>query len=781
MHILKNTSLGLSACLLLLSQPTTAKADDADDNLGLEEIVVTAQKREESLSDVPISIVALSGQELSSMNIYKMEDLQYKVPNLQINETGVNTQIFIRGIGTGTNQGFEQSVGMYVDGVYYGRAQLIRQPIFDMQRVEVLRGPQGILFGKNSIAGAISYTTAKPTGEFDSYARADYDWDHNATLFEAMVNGGNDTFAGRLTVRKYDDDGWIKNVTSGKHEPRRDDFAIRGQLLWNPSDDLDMTLKYEHQEFDTKGRQVEIIEDGPAIAGPFTGATYTQILGLLGYPDAIVDAKLNNIRSVDGTDFSDNKVNNATFTLNYAWGDNTLTAISSYMDYEYSERCQCDFTSAPIFYSDLYEKYSQFSQEIRLVSPGGETIDWLAGVFYQGGDIDYSDIIPIPGNSILGLLSPALQVVLNTGPARTFTQDSDLFAAFAQAKWNISDNWAMTFGGRWTTETKKAAKELNIVNTITGENMPDFPDSASSAVWQGAFKVYSEQFMGHAAAGERTESKFLPMVRAEWRPNDASMYYASYTNGYKAGGFDVRSNNDFSFEFENEDADSYEIGGKFSYWDGRAETNIAIYRTDYDNLQIGQYDGVLGFNVGNVKETRVQGVEIDGRMLLTDGLTWSYALAYLDFEYKDFENANCYARETPTGDVVDGVQMCSRTGGVGQYAPEWTAYTSLDWVTPINSDWDFRIKGDLSYSDEQNVHSNLDPKYGIDSFIMMDLRLAVSNNNWDIAILGKNITDENFLSYVANVPLSSGTFGTNSFYGFNTRERSWWLQVAWRY
>jgi len=783
MHLLGRINVGLTVSLLLASAPAIAQSEDKTESTGmLEEIVVTAQKRVETLQDVPISIVALSGDTIQELNIYKMEDLQLKVPNLQMTESGISTQIYIRGIGSGNNQSFEQSVGMYVDGIYYGRAQLIRQPIFDIERVEVLRGPQGILFGKNSIAGAVAYTTAQPSGEFSSYLRAEYDWDHNATLLEGMVNGGSDTLAARISVRKFDDDGWIYNVFEDRDEPSRDDFAIRGQLRWEPTINLDMNLKIEHQEFNTKGRQLEIIEDNPAIPGsPIPGATYAQILAALGHPLGIPEAELNNRRSADGGDFSDNEVNNATFTLNYAWGDNTLTAITGWMEYEYSDLCDCDYTGAPVFTVPLDEEYEQFSQEIRLASPGGATLDWLVGVFYQDSDLDFSDAIRVPQNSVLGLLDPALGFILNTQAARSFNQTSELFAAFGQATWNFNDNWALTVGARWTTEEKIALKQVNIQDLETGANVPDFPDSLAPAVYFGAFDIWSEQMLGHNVNGKRTEDAFLPLLRMEWRPNDSSMWYVSGSSGFKAGGFDARSNNIFSFEFENEDATTYEFGGKFSYWDGRAETNFALYLTNYDDLQISQFDGTLGFNVGNVKDTRVQGIEVDGRLLITDGLTWTYALAYLDHEYKDFENANCYNGEVPNGDVVDGVALCSRTGQSGQYTPEFTAYTSLDWIVPISSNWDLRLKGDLSYTDEQNVHVNLDPKYVIDAFTIIDLRVSVANENWDLALLGKNVTNEDFLTYVNNVPLSGSTFGTNTFYSFNIRERSWWVQLAWHY
>jgi len=783
MRLLGRINVGLTVSLLLASAPAIAQSEDKTESTGmLEEIVVTAQKRVETLQDVPISIVALSGDTIQELNIYKMEDLQLKVPNLQMTESGISTQIYIRGIGSGNNQSFEQSVGMYVDGIYYGRAQLIRQPIFDIERVEVLRGPQGILFGKNSIAGAVAYTTAQPSGEFSSYLRAEYDWDHNATLLEGMVNGGSDTLAARISVRKFDDDGWIYNVFEDRDEPSRDDFAIRGQLRWEPTINLDMNLKIEHQEFNTKGRQLEIIEDNPAIPGsPIPGATYAQILAALGHPLGIPEAELNNRRSADGGDFSENEVNNVTFSLNYAWGNNTLTAITGWMEYEYSDLCDCDYTGAPVFTVPLDEEYEQFSQEIRLASPGGATLDWLVGVFYQDSDLDFSDAIRVPQNSVLGLLDPALGFILNTQAARSFNQTSELFAAFGQATWNFNDNWALTVGARWTTEEKIALKQVNIQDLETGANVPDFPDSLAPAVYFGAFDIWSEQMLGHNVNGKRTEDAFLPLLRMEWRPNDSSMWYVSGSSGFKAGGFDARSNNIFSFEFENEDATTYEFGGKFSYWDGRAETNFALYLTNYDDLQISQFDGTLGFNVGNVKDTRVQGIEVDGRLLITDGLTWTYALAYLDHEYKDFENANCYNGEVPNGDVVDGVALCSRTGQSGQYTPEFTAYTSLDWIVPISSNWDLRLKGDLSYTDEQNVHVNLDPKYVIDAFTIIDLRVSVANENWDLALLGKNVTNEDFLTYVNNVPLSGSTFGTNTFYSFNIRERSWWVQLAWHY
>ena len=772
---------GIVAAVILSG--TTASAQETEATGMLEEVIVTSQKREQTLQEVPISIVAISGDKIREANVYKMEDLQLMVPNLQMTESGISTQIYIRGIGSGNSQGFEQSVGMYVDGIYFGRQQLIREPIFDLQRVEVLRGPQGILFGKNAIAGAVAYTTAQPTQEFGGYVRAEYDWEHDATLIEAVINGGlTDTFSVRVAARKFDDEGWLTNNTEQSDGPQRDDGAIRAAFRWDATDTLDMTLKFQRSEFDTEDRQLQIIQDDPALPGfPIPGATYAQILGFIGAPQAIPEAELNEFRASDGQDFSFNEVDNVTFTLNWDLGNNVLTAVTGWLSYELDENCDCDFTGGSVFTAELNEKYDQFSQEIRLVSPGGETLDWIIGGFYQKGEMDFIDAIIAPPDSVLGNANPALVPLLNTFATRTFTQDSELWAVFGQGTWNFNDSWALTFGARWTTEDKEGERILSIKDLSSGNVLPNFPESIAPAVWTGFLAIQNEQFTGHNVSGTRDEDAFLPLLRLEYRPSGDQMYYLSASEGFKAGGYDPRSNNVNSFAFENEEARSYELGGKFIYAGGRAETNIAFYYTDYDDLQSSQCEGTLGFNVGNAKSTRVQGVELDGRLLSTDGLTWTSALAYLNHKYRDFENANCYSREVPDGDIVDGVPLCSRSGDRGQYTPKWTAYTSLEYFHPVGTNWDFQITGDLSYSSKQNTHVNLDPQYEIDSLTFVDLRVAFFNENWVLAVLGQNLTGEEFLTYVGNVPLSGTAFGTNTFYGFTTRERSYWAQATYRF
>ena len=267
----------------------------------------------------------------------------------------------------------------------------------------------------------------------------------------------------------------------------------------------------------------------------------------------------------------------------------------------------------------------------------------------------------------------------------------------------------------------------------------------------------------------------------QWNASDDTMYYANYSRGFKAGGFDARANNPFSFEFEDEETDSFELGMKSLLADGRAEINAALFFTDYEDLQVSQFDGALGFNVGNANETQVRGIEIDGRFAISEALTLSYAYSYLDFEFKDFRNGNCYNYQTPNGDVVNGIPLCNFTGLRGQYTPSSNLSLFFDYTRSLGNNLDFFSNLNLNYSGSQNIHDNLDPQYKIDSQTRVNLRLGVRNDNWHFAFVGKNLTDEDVLTYAGNVPISASVFGTNTFYAFVDRPRQYALEIGFHY
>jgi iron complex outermembrane receptor protein len=348
---------------------------------------------------------------------------------------------------------------------------------------------------------------------------------------------------------------------------------------------------------------------------------------------------------------------------------------------------------------------------------------------------------------------------------RDYFADSDLWAAYGQVTWNVGDIVRLTLGGRYTSEDKDATRVLNVWDNDTDMVTVN---PVAPLVFAGAFGIQTEQTTGHNLVGALGESVFTPSGSFQWDATDDVMIYGSVSTGFKSGGFDARANNVGSWEFLEEEAIAYEVGIKSTLWDGRAELNVAAFFTDYDDLQIAQFDGVLGFNVGNAAKTEVSGFEIDGRLLLTDTLNLSYAFGFLDHEFKDFQNGNCYNRQAPNGVIGDqGNQLCDYTGFSGQYTPEFTSSLVLDYARPFGRSMTFEAMLAHNYTAEQNVHVNLDPQYDIDGYSLVDARVGIRGERWSLAVLGKNLLDEDdVITYAGNTPLSGSTFGTNTFYGF---------------
>lgn len=768
-----------------VSLAVTAIGASAQESSGprLEEVIVTAQKRVENLQDVPISVAAVTSEKLEKAGIENIEDLTAYLPNIHFTETGFSTQVRIRGIGSDNSQGFEQSVGMYVDGIYYGRAQLFRAPLMDMERAELLRGPQSTLFGKNSIAGALNLTTAKPTDEFEGRVSLSHEVEHAQTEANLVLSGPlTEDLRARLAIRSYDQDGYFTNNVKDQREPQSDELAVRLSVDWDASDDLSLSFKAERDTFDTVGRAIEITQDIPLIEGNFN---YSEVLtNILRQPTG-VDSDVDFVRQADTDEKSDNEINNYTFKAEYALGDYTLTAVTGWLDFNYDEACDCDFTGAEILDLDLNEDYEQISQEIRISSPLDGPVDWIAGIFYQEWDQEFTDQLNISNTNVLtALVGPQLG---NTALNRDFTQESSLISLFGRATWHITDRFHVTLGARYTIEDKDATKDLNIVELSTGSVLDD---SSVAEDYFNNFGVESEQLVGlgeadgHSLSGSRQETPFTPLINVEYDFNDDVLLYASFTSGTKAGGFDPRSNGKAFFEFEEENADAFEIGLKSTVADGRGEVNVSIYRTEYDDLQISQFDGRVGFNASNANETVVQGVEVDGRWAFTDNLTASYGMSYLDFEYEDFRNGNCFSGQTPDGVDLDGngtLDTCDYTGQRGVYTPEFTLNVSFDYHQPLTQDVDFVALLDLQYIDEQQVHVNLDPSAEIDAYTTLSLRVGMETDSWSFAILGKNLLDEYVPSYSANAPLSDTFFATNTHYSFIKRPKTIAMEASYRF
>jgi outer membrane receptor protein involved in Fe transport len=300
----------------------------------LEEIVVTAQQRAQSLQDVPVSVSVISAQKISNAGIVDLESLSAYVPNFSINDAGVSNTITIRGISSGLNAGFEQSVGMYNDGVFYGRAQLARLPLFDLERVEVLRGTQSILFGKNSIAGAVSMISAKPTDEFEGSFTALYEPDAEEEDLRLVLSGPlTDNLRGRLSIMDRRQEGYFKNTTLDRDEQIEEESFIRGTLAWDVTDNVIASLKVSQANFDTEGHNSEVfnsIDNGEA--GSVDHLTVlNSIQSTLGRP--LVDGELDRVRDNNG-DTSESEVNNVTLSIEWALEGLTISSTTAMVGYD---------------------------------------------------------------------------------------------------------------------------------------------------------------------------------------------------------------------------------------------------------------------------------------------------------------------------------------------------------------------------------------------------------------------------------------------------------------
>jgi outer membrane receptor protein involved in Fe transport len=727
----------------------------------LEEVIVTAQKRAQSLADVPISVAAVSGDVIANRNIQSLASLSESVPNLFITESQIDSRIQIRGVQTGANKGFEQSVAMYVDGIYYGRSQLIRLPLMDLDRVEVLRGPQPTLFGKNAIAGAVSVWSATPTDEFEGSITASYEFEQEEPQISGMVSGPlSDNLSGRLVASYREMEGYFTNQVLGSDEPDIDETFVRGTLQWDTTDKLRVSLKGEYAEFNRDGWALEIHTPTDNFSNIYQGPFF-------------VETK-ENYRNESSHSNSENEVHNAVLNIDYQLGEHTLTAITGWVDYDTTELIDVDYSRLDLLDgTNQSEDYEQISQEIRLTSPGGEKIDYIAGVYYHDSELTVTDEVFFGSTFLLTPFAP----LADSNTDRHYTQDATLWSIFAQADINFTDALTLTLGVRYNEEEKDARRRLAIVagptNIGVGIPSPLPPYNNLLELLYGGLNMYA-----HDVKGDRDEDSLDPLVNLQYRFNDEIMTYISYAEGSKAGGYDVRGNSiegdpvavPGTWEFEDESATNYELGAKFSY--DRAELNVALYYTEYDNLQTQIFDGTLNFLVTNASESTVQGVEADGRFLITDNLEMYASAAYLDFEYDSFENGQCAYPQTGT---------CSLTGERAPSTPEWTANFGFNYEANITDSLVFDANLNVDYSDDYLMMANLDKNSGQDSYTTVGAVLGISGNDrsWRASLIGGNLTDERIRVQTGALPLSTTfTGGTGIAYdSIYARPRNYTLKL----
>jgi outer membrane receptor protein involved in Fe transport len=708
----------------------------------LEEIIVTAQKREESLQDVPIAIQAVLGEDLRADGIEKLENLAALVPSLHVSEAFGGDQIFLRGLGPGVNFGFEQAVGQVVDGFFYGRSRFSRLNFLDLERVEVLKGPQGAILGKNTTAGAINITTAKPTREFEAWVGGGYEVEGaEGFVVEGAISGPivADTVAARLAVRHEDKDGFLDNEATGNEDQSRDDISMRASVLFEPGDRFSALLQYAYADIDRPGRNIQVISCSPPLL---------NAIAALGLPE---DCELNETRSVvdthdgvPGFEGQQTEVSTAGLTLNWDFEPFTLTSLTGYAEYEYTDYGNSTYTAIENFMVDIFEDYDQLSQEIRITSKGGGLYDYIAGVFYQEHDLDSSLSLH------LGQVGPNL---LNRNRLTQTFQEGDTLGVFAQFTWHLNEQWDLTLEGRYTEEDKEA-RSLQYPTAIYTYG-PQLPGPGSGGPL-GVFNV-------HEVTASRSETDFSPGAVVKWLPNDDAMVYASVRRGFKGGGFDhqLTANQvqaeDGRFDFEEEEVIAYEIGAKLDLLQNTARLNLSAFRNEYDDLQVSSIIEAATFAVGNAASATTQGVEADFLWRPVEALTLSAVFAYLDAEYDEYVG-ECNVFQIDSGLCPTGSQDLS--GETLQFAPDYSYAVSGEYVFALGNGLELIAQARVYGQDDMQLATDNDPNMIQDSYTKWDARLTLAHpgGGWHVSVIGRNLSDKTTVSFGNDVNPFRGSY-----------------------
>lgn len=696
----------------------------------LEEVIVTAQKKAESLQDVPVAVTAVSGEVLNDMGIKRLDEMSAYTPGLTITEGPADSFIFIRGIGSGFNKGFEQSVGTYVDGVYFGRGRSSRNGMVDMERAEVLKGPQGILFGKNTIAGAINLTTRGPSQEPEGYIEASYEFEETDEKVIEGAYGGylTDTFGVRLAARYASSDGWMDNTFNGEDIGAEDDLVTRLSLAYEPSDDLKITGKLQYSKLKQNEKPSEL--------STCNAAMQAQVAG-------VDDCTLNGKTTVvaidqDGGGYGGVEMESLSASLTADWVLSdalTLTSVSGYTQHDEDMYLDADYTHLQILESSRDEKFHSWSQELRLEYDTGGAFDFLVGAYVEHNELEFDASLSY---SLAGGLVQGARV-------SDADQDTDTQAIFGQGTWRLNEQWALTLGARYSEDQKDVDSD-----PYCAEYKSNTPNGAASCFGPDYHNVLS-----------RDDENFSPAATLTWTPSDNHMLYAKYSEGYKSGGFDLQSlSGDLAaYQFEPEEAQSFELGSKSTLLDGAMTLNMALFRNEYTNLQVSTFDGNVGFNVGNAAEAVSQGLDVDVRWALTDELTTSLSLALLDAFYDSFPNAQC---SFPEAQAI-GESVCDLSDRDLQFSPDWAGHWNLTWESSIANGLLLTVTTDVNFTDSYFISSDLDPEFEQSGFAKVDMRVSIQPElgSWELALVARNLTDKETISFGNDVPLSGGSYFKN--------------------
>jgi iron complex outermembrane recepter protein len=667
-------------------------------SLALEEVIVTATKREASLQDVSIAVTALPDFVLEQAQAFNTEDIVALVPSLSL-QKGMNprsSSFNIRGIGTQSfSTAVEPSVSTVVDGVVMGRAGQSFMQLLDVERIEVLRGPQGMLFGKNASGGVLHIISKDPSEEFEGEVMGGASEGGEYRGGATVAGPISDSFGGRLTVFGSHMDGWIHNYYDGEDRNESDDWSIRGKLKWDVSDTLTLRWSSDYYDKDCVCSQTTIrsMDDDEAIL--------EEIFPVIPGPENVdVNSDGSMSLQVESAGHS--------LTLDWDFGEYTLTSITALREWneDFDEDVDNRPTDPLLFDQAGTLDQEQFTQEVRIASPVDDRFNYVVGAFYFQQEVTRAYERGFLGNTTF----------------TDFTVDTENWALFGEATYTINDAWRLIAGGRYTEDDISYDFERYTTFEPTVVPLEDQTD----------------------------ESNFSGKLALQWDFSDAGMAYFSYVQGYKGPGFSLTAaTTELTDRVDPETSDAFELGLKSTMWDGRLMLNVALFMTEYQDWQSEAYvpgdDGLGTFEAANAGEVSTEGLEFDVTAQLTENLRLFGGLTFVDAKIDEFLTGPCTFGQQYRGECEEGTQDLS--GGDLPHSPDWKLNLMFNYSIPTSRSFDWELAANFTAQDEV-LYSVAQDEFTIqDGYEQLDLSVAIvdKDGRYTATVYVKNVLDEHYV------------------------------------
>lgn len=697
----------------------TPPADDG--SAGLAEVVVTARKRVERAVDVPISLVTVDNAQLQSKAIIQMQDLATYVPDFRQSNGATGSFRSIRGGGSpGSNFAFEQSTGLFMDNISYGRNEHSFLPIFDVERVEILRGPQVIAFGNSTTSGAISVTSRLPGHTLAGNLDAAYEFNNN----ELVLHGGMDIpIAEGLAVRVSGysqtlNHGWVDDIRpSGKFfGPKFRNWAGRVVVLAHPNDNFTAKIKYEHDHMKTLGSNLQAVfnpaNDPNIVESNLDGVSYAD-------QPAPYDGRRDQQHMRNDSIVAE---------LTNQFGAHSLVSTSGFTSFLYDQDLDADVGPKAIAATHPRDTYKQYSQEFRLSGPVLDTLNYNTGVYFQHEEQHPRFLF---SNGV------------TYGRLAALDTRADQWAVFGDLLWKPIDKFSIDVGARYMNVHRLS--DQYVVGTVP----LTFTPLASSPILYRIFRDI------------KTPDHFLmPQVVLSYQPSRDVNFYVKFVQGDKAGGVDSQyvappaTALVSSAVFHAEKATSYEAGFKSYLFDRKLSLDVAVFRSDYNNLQVSSFNVLTNaFEVRNAATSRSQGVEFDAVLAPVTGLRMNASLAYLDAKFRKFPQGPCSPEQAL---LVTGACFHDLSGEMTPFNSKWTGSGGIEYRIPAG-DFSITPRVDASFRSRYNPTTNDDPLLWQKGFALVDARIDLTpdGGKYTVGFFGKNLTNKTYMEVALGAPFTN--------------------------